>query len=44
MAVPLFVLAVVYRILIGFRKNSHGNKGEKALEGNQSNVQTDNRN
>lgn len=43
MAVPLFVLAVVYRILIGFRKNSHGNKGEKALEGNQSNVQTDNR-
>ena len=43
MAVPLLVLAVVYRILIGFRKNSHGNKGEKALEGNQSNVQTDNR-
>lgn len=41
MAVPLFVLAVVYRVLEGFSKKSHSSKGEKGTEDNQSNVQVD---
>lgn len=39
MSVPLFVLAVVYRVLEGFSKKSHSTKGEKDTEDNQSNVQ-----
>lgn len=41
MSVPLFVLAVVYRVLEGFSKKSHSSKGEKDTEDNQSNVQVD---
>lgn len=41
MAVPLFVLAVVYRVLEGFSKKTHSSKGEKDTEDNQSNVQVD---